>query len=71
MTVEEAILDMAVPTRVPPQVAWEFLTTPGQRRTWQIGVTDVLVSGTTGGRRGPGATNHCMHGKDAVIEENR
>ena len=24
---------------------------------------------TTGGRRGVGTTNHCVHGKDAVIEE--
>ncbi|HEU0235803.1 MAG TPA: DUF2652 domain-containing protein [Candidatus Limnocylindrales bacterium] len=66
---EEAIIDVAVPTRVPPQVAWEFLTAPGRRQTWQPGVTGVVVSGTTGGRRGVGATNHCMHGKDAVLEE--
>jgi len=66
---EEAIIDVAVPTRVPPQVAWEFLTSPGQRQTWQPGVTGVVVRGTTGGRRGVGATNHCMHGKDAVLEE--
>jgi uncharacterized protein YndB with AHSA1/START domain len=66
---EESIINVIVPTRVPPQVAWEFLTAPGQRRTWQPGVTDVVVSGATGGRRGVGATNHCMHGKDAVIEE--
>lgn len=26
---EEAILDLAVSTRVPPQVAWEYLTKPG------------------------------------------
>ncbi len=66
---EESIVNVIVPTRVPPQVAWEFLTAPGQRRTWQPGVTDVVVSGATGGRRGVGATNHCMHGKDAVTEE--
>jgi uncharacterized protein YndB with AHSA1/START domain len=66
---EDAIVDVTIPTRVPPQVAWEFLTAPGQRMTWQPGVTDVIVSGATGGRRGVGATNHCMHGKDAVIEE--
>ena len=27
------------------------------------------VQGATGGRRGPGSANHCMHGKDAVVEE--
>jgi uncharacterized protein YndB with AHSA1/START domain len=66
---EESILDLAVATNVPPQVAWEFLTKPGQRMTWQPWVTDVTIKGATGGRRGPGSANHCMHGKDAVIEE--
>jgi uncharacterized protein YndB with AHSA1/START domain len=66
---EEAILDLSVETAVPPQVAWEFLTTPGQRMTWQPWVTEVTVRGATGGRRGPGSANHCMHGEDAVIEE--
>ena len=69
VTPEEAILDLTVPTGVPPQVAWEFLTRPGQRMSWQPWVTEVSVEGATGGRRGPGSANHCRHGKDAVIEE--
>jgi len=69
VTPEESILDLSVPTNVPPQVAWEFLTKPGQRMTWQPWVTEVTIKGATGGRRGPGSANHCMHGKDAVIEE--
>jgi len=69
VTPEEAILDLAVPTKAPPQVAWEFLTKPGQRMTWQPWVTEVTIEGATGGRRGVGSANHCMHGKDAVIEE--
>ena len=56
------------PTSAPPQVAWEFVTAPGRRITWQIGVTGVEMI-ATGNRRGVGATNHCMHGKDASIEE--
>jgi uncharacterized protein YndB with AHSA1/START domain len=66
---EESILTVSVPTNVPPQVAWEFLTQPGQRMTWQPWVTEVTVKGAPGGRRGLGSANHCMHGKDAVIEE--
>jgi hypothetical protein len=69
VTPEEASLTVSVPTNVPPQVAWEFLTRPGQRMTWQPWVTDVTVKGATGGRRGPGSANHCMHGTDAVVEE--
>ena len=37
--------------------------------SWQPWVTEVDVQGATGGRRGPGSANHCMHGKDAVVEE--
>ncbi len=66
---EAAVVTVSVPTKVPPQVAWEFLTRPGQRMSWQPWVTEVTVEGATGGRRGPGSSNHCMHGKDAVVEE--
>jgi len=69
VTPEEAILDLAVPTTVPPQVAWEFLTKPGQRMSWQPWVTEVRIEGAPGGRRGLGSANHCRHGKDAVVEE--
>ena len=66
---DAAVVDLDVATRVPPQVAWDFLTRPGQRMSWQPWVTGVAVQGATGGRRGPGSSNHCMHGKDAVVEE--
>src|SRR3954449_11579494 len=66
---DQSILTLSIPTTVPPQVAWEFLTTPGQRMSWQPWVTEVTVKGADGGRRGLGSANHCMHGKDAVVEE--
>ena len=66
---QDAVATVSVHTKVPPQVAWEFLTRPGQRMTWQPWVTEVTIKGATGGRRGPGSANHCMHGKDAVVEE--
>jgi hypothetical protein len=69
VTPEEAILDLSASTHVPPQVAWAFLTQPGQRMSWQPWVTEVEVKGAVGGRRGPGSSNHCMHGRDAVVEE--
>ena len=34
-------LIVSVPTDVPPQVAWEFITKPGQRMSWQPWVTEV------------------------------
>ena len=65
----DAIIAASIPTPVPPQVAWEFLTTPGRRMTWQPGLTEFVITGASGGRRGVGATNHCIHGQDAVLEE--
>jgi hypothetical protein len=64
----QAVYRIDMPTSAPPQVAWEFVTTPGRRITWQLGVTGVEVI-ATGNRRGVGATNHCMHGEGASIEE--
>lgn len=66
---DDAMLAMSVETDAPPQVVWDFLNAPGQRQNWQFGVTGVEVEGAVGGRRGPGATNHCLHGKDVVLEE--
>ncbi|MDC5699128.1 DUF2652 domain-containing protein [Intrasporangium calvum] len=51
-----------------PQVVWEYATSPGRRLQWQAGVTAVEVT-APGNRRGVGATNHCIHGKGASVEE--
>ena len=65
---DTAIKEVAIPTTAPPQVAWEFVTAPGRRVSWQVGATgDEMVA--TGNRRGVGATNHCLHGAGASIEE--
>jgi Protein of unknown function (DUF2652)/Polyketide cyclase / dehydrase and lipid transport len=63
-----AVYQFDTPTSAPPQVVWEFVTAPGRRLGWQQGVTGVEMI-ATGNRRGVGATNHCLHGADASIEE--
>jgi uncharacterized protein YndB with AHSA1/START domain len=63
-----AAIDVAMPTAAPPQMAWEYLTKPGRRVAWSHGVTEVIVD-AAGNRRGVGAMNHCMHGKDEILEE--
>jgi len=63
-----AIMEITIATNAPAQVAWEFVTAPGRRVSWQVGVTGVEMV-ATGNRRGVGATNHCMHGEGASIEE--
>ena len=65
---DSAMKAASIQTAAPPQVAWEFVTAPGRRILWQVGVTGVEVT-ATGNRRGVGATNHCLHGADASVEE--
>lgn len=52
----------------PPMLVWEYLTSPIRRPQWVPGVTAILEASPSG-RRGAGTVNHCMHGKDAVLEE--
>jgi len=63
-----AFKEISIRTTAPPQVAWEFVTAPGRRVLWQVGVAKVEVT-ATGNRRGVGATNHCLHGADVSVEE--
>ncbi len=52
----------------PPEVAWEWVTSPIRRPQWQQGVDEVREAAPTG-RRGVGTTNHCVHGRNATVEE--
>jgi uncharacterized protein YndB with AHSA1/START domain len=65
---EDAGLEAEFPTPAPPQLAWEAITTPGGRMAWSVGVTGVTTDGA-GNRRAVGATNHCMHGSDEILEQ--
>ncbi|HET9851922.1 MAG TPA: DUF2652 domain-containing protein [Candidatus Limnocylindrales bacterium] len=65
---EDTFLSTSYEVAAPPAIVWEYLTTPGRRVEWMAGVTDVIQD-ATGNRRAVGATNHCMHGKDAIVEE--
>ena len=59
-------LDIELPA--PPAIAWEYLTSPARRPRWQTG-TIQIIEDLGNGRRGAGTVNHCIHGKDAVVEE--
>ncbi len=65
---QAAMKVVSIPTKAPPQIAWEFVTAPGRRVRWQVGVTGVDVA-ATGNRRGVGSTTHCLHGAEASVEE--
>ena len=46
---------------------WDLVTSPQHHARWQR--SDGVVENTAQGRRGAGTQNHCLHGKDAVIED--
>jgi hypothetical protein len=52
----------------PPPVVWEFITSPEKRAVWAVDATRI-DEWQEGGRRGPGTTTHCVHGKTAIVEE--
>jgi uncharacterized protein YndB with AHSA1/START domain len=51
----------------PRQAVWDFVTSPQHHARWQR--SDGVVQNAARGRRGAGTQNHCLHGKDAVIED--
>jgi hypothetical protein len=51
----------------PRQAVWDLVTSPAHRPRWQQ--NDGVVEHAAKGRRGAGTQNHCLHGKDAIIED--
>jgi uncharacterized protein YndB with AHSA1/START domain len=63
----EAIGVLETDFAAPRAAVWDLITKPGNRPRWQG--SDSVVEKTAKGRRGAGTQNHCMHGKDAIIED--
>ncbi len=64
----EAAATMSYELPGPRSLAWSYMTEPELRAMWTPGVQRVDEA-TAGGRRGAGTRNHCVHGKDVVLEE--
>jgi hypothetical protein len=65
---EQAAITVIEEVPAPRQVIWNYMTEPDLRVKWQVGVLRIDETNPAG-RRGAGTTNHCVHGKDAVLEE--
>ena len=65
---EEAVGVTSYEVPAPRSVTWSYLTDPALRVTWTPGIQRVDQS-TANGRRGVGTQNHCIHGKNASLEE--
>lgn len=64
---EQAAAVFEFEVAAPRPTVWEYFIHPNHRPKWQG--TDAVIERAGTGRRGVGTVNHCMHGKDAVIEE--
>jgi len=53
---------------VPPAVLWDFMNDPVKRDHWMAGM-HWSAGARPGGRTGPGAQNHCAHGKNQTSTE--
>jgi hypothetical protein len=51
----------------PRPAVWGHVTLPSHRVRWHK--SDGFVEDSAQGRRGVGTRNHCLHGRDAVIED--
>ena len=67
VTRDKAAMVIEFDIAAPRPTVWEYFTLPGQRPKWR-GADEVRET-VESGRRGVGTINHCMHGKDAIIEE--
>ena len=67
VTRDKAAMVIEFDITAPRPTVWEYFTLPGLRPKWR-GADEVRET-VAGGRRGVGTTNHCIHGKDAIIEE--
>jgi uncharacterized protein YndB with AHSA1/START domain len=67
VTADTAAAIYAFDIDAPRARVWEHFTTPGHRPKWQG--ADIVHEKSATGRRGVGTQNHCMHGKDAVVED--
>ena len=67
VTRDQAAMVIEFDIAAPRPIVLEHFTLPGLRPKWR-GADEVRET-VESGRRGVGTTNHCMHGKDAIIEE--
>ncbi|HXV32916.1 MAG TPA: DUF2652 domain-containing protein [Gaiellaceae bacterium] len=60
----DLLVEALVP--LPPEAAWELLTSPQKRLLWQV---DTIEQADTGGRRHTGTSSVCVDGRTKIYEE--
>ena len=67
VTQADAYMTWDFDVAAPRQTVWEHFTVPGQRQKWWP--TEAIIENSSNRRRGIGTEIHCMHGKDAIVEQ--
>jgi uncharacterized protein YndB with AHSA1/START domain len=68
VSADEAALVLSYDLPAPRPLAWSYLTEPSLRATWMTDIQRIDET-TPDGRRAAGTRNHCVHGKNVVLEE--
>jgi uncharacterized protein YndB with AHSA1/START domain len=68
VTEEEAALSYSSFFPAPPELVWEYISSPVLRVRWGAGM-DRIDQMDPSGRRRQGTLNHCVHGKDVIVQE--
>ena len=63
----DALRVIAADYCAPRAAVWGLLTQPGRRPRWQD--KDSVIEANLKGRRGAGTRNHCLHGKETIVED--
>ena len=69
VTEKDSAKTYAIELEAPQALVWDWITSPARRIQWQAGATGIEQVDGPAGRRGTGTVNHCIHGKDTMIEE--
>lgn len=64
----DAALSFSAFYPAPPDLVWEFISSPTLRPAWTVGL-DRVDQLDPGGRRRPGTQNHCVHGDMELRQE--
>ena len=65
---KQAAFSYATFLPAPPELVWEYISSPHLRAQWGMGLDRVDQLDPTGRRR-QGTLNHCMHGADVILQE--
>jgi hypothetical protein len=68
VTAEDSYYTFTHDFAAPKQILWDYITSPRLRAGWSAGTTEAFEL-SENGRRGTGTVIHCLHGKDAIVEE--